>query len=170
MLGVLVHISTSRDTLSVTLKLSSKFREVPRNFELQCVPREIQRYKIVLVLVESISRSSPLNCSSFCHIDVWSLDTTSINRCYFFTNCFHHALALGLLSNHPETLRDISSRSPVIINAGGENMCPLGSSSGHVHTYSLHRHYLLESPDGYSGDLCRVEAPNRCDKNWKWNT
>eukprot|EP00116_Pleurobrachia_bachei_P014976 sb/3475238/ len=43
-------------------------------------------------------------------------------------------LALGLLSNHPETQRDISSRSHVIINPGGENMC--------VSALNAHYYYL----------------------------
>eukprot|EP00116_Pleurobrachia_bachei_P018570 sb/3478832/ len=42
-------------------------------------------------------------------------------RLFFFNLGKNHGcqkLALGPLSNHPETLRDISSRSPVIINPG----------------------------------------------------
>eukprot|EP00116_Pleurobrachia_bachei_P018479 sb/3478741/ len=46
-------------------------------------------------VVESISRSYPLNCSSFCHIDVWSLDTTSKQVLLFhklFSSCCNRHL------------------------------------------------------------------------------
>eukprot|EP00116_Pleurobrachia_bachei_P009122 sb/3469384/ len=41
------------------------------------------------------------------------------------------------LSNHPETPRDISSRSPVIINAGGENMCVRALNSHYYYLYFI---------------------------------